>query len=193
MEELINAAPSIALGVGLAAACGFRVFVPLLGVSGAALYDLIPVTPGMAWLDSWPAFYCLLAATIVEVAAYYIPWVDNALDSLASPAAVVAGTLLAAAVFTDLPPMWRWSLALIAGGGAAGTVQATTTAARGVSTVATAGMGNFLVSTSELFLAVVTTVVSIVAPFVAIVLLIVMGLSVIRWVFFRRRPVTVRC
>jgi hypothetical protein len=184
----MDTALSIALGIGLAAACGFRVFVPLLGASAAALWDMVPVTEGMAWLDTWPAFYCLLAATIVEIAAYYIPWVDNALDSVASPAAVIAGTLLAGAVMTDLPPMYRWSLALIAGGGAAGMVQSTTTVARGASTLATAGLGNFVVSTGELVMAMVMTVVSIIAPLAAIVLLIVMTLVMFRWLARRRQP-----
>lgn len=187
MDTLFAAAPSIALGIGLAAACGFRVFVPLLGLSGAALWDVLPVNAGMEWLDSWPAFYCLLAATVVEIAAYYIPWVDNALDSLASPAAVIAGTLLTAAVITDLPPMYRWSLALIAGGGAAAAVQSTTVVARGASSMATAGLGNFVVSTSELLLSLLMTVVAIVAPVVALLLCVVLGVTFMRWISRRRR------
>src|SRR5213592_3270836 len=93
---------SICLGVGLSAACGFRVFVPLLGLSLAALAGHLQLAAGFEWIGTWPAFACFLAATVVEVAAYYIPWLDNLLDSLATPAAVVAGTMITAAVLTDM-------------------------------------------------------------------------------------------
>ena len=155
---------SICLGIGLAAACGFRVFVPLLGMSVASLGGHLTLAEGFEWIGTWPALGCLLTATILEVGAFYIPWLDNALDSLAIPAAYIAGALAAAAAVTDVSPLLRWSLALIAGGGIAGAVQATTTFARGTSTVTTGGLGNFLVATAELLLSALTTVLAIVVP-----------------------------
>ena len=132
---------SICLGVGLSAACGFRVFVPLLGVSVAALAGHLGLAEGFEWIGTWPALACFLTATVLEVAAYYMPWIDNLLDSVATPAAVVAGTMITAAVVTDMSPLMKWSLALIAGGGTAGVIQATTVALRGTSSVTTGGTG----------------------------------------------------
>jgi hypothetical protein len=116
----LDLALSIALGVGLAAATGFRVFLPMLVVSVAAYTRYLPVGENFAWLGTPSALMMLGVATAVEILAYYIPGVDNLLDTLATPAAVVAGTLVSAAVITDLPPMLKWTTAIIAGGGVAG-------------------------------------------------------------------------
>src|SRR6478752_5731812 len=119
---------SISLGIGLSAACGFRIFVPLLVMSFAANAGHINLSPGFDWIATWPAFVCFLTATILEITAYYIPWLDNLLDTIATPAAVVAGTIITAAVITDMSPLLKWSLALIAGGGTAGIIQASSIA-----------------------------------------------------------------
>src|SRR5262245_10612350 len=134
---------SICLGIGLAAACGFRVFVPLLGVSMAALAGQVQLAEGVAWMGTWPALVCFLTAQILELGAYYIPWLDNLLDTIATPAAVVAGTIAMGSVVTDMSPLLKWTLALIAGGGTAGLIQSATVALRGTSSVTTAGMGNW--------------------------------------------------
>lgn len=108
---------SICIGVGLSAACGFRVFIPMLILSGASLFGNFELFESVAWLGSWPVFICLVIATVCEVLAYYIPWLDNLLDSIASPMAVIAGALVSYSVFTDMPPWAHWGLAIIAGGG----------------------------------------------------------------------------
>ena len=108
---------SIVLGIGLAAATGFRVFLPMLIVSGAAYTGHLPLGDSFAWLGTPSALTMLSVAAIVEVLAYYIPGVDNLLDTLATPAAFVAGTVVSAAVMTDVPPMVKWTAAVIAGGG----------------------------------------------------------------------------
>lgn len=174
---------SVCLGLGLSAACGFRVFVPLLGLSAAAMAGYVQPAEGWQWVGTWPALACLATATVLEIAAYYIPWVDNALDSIATPAAVVAGTLATASVVTDMDPLWKWSLALIAGGGIAGLIQAATVAIRGTSSVTTGGTANFAVATGELVLAVITTLLAIILPIfaaalaLAILILVVMRLT----------------
>lgn len=155
---------SISLGIGLSAACGFRIFVPLLAMSFAANAGHINLSDGFDWIATWPAFVCFLTATILEIAAYYIPWLDNALDTIATPAAIVAGTIITAAVITDMSPLLKWSLALIAGGGTAGIIQASTTALRGTSTLATGGLANFAVASGELVASVATTVLSMLLP-----------------------------
>src|SRR5262245_60157095 len=114
---------SIVLGVVLAAATGFRVFLPMLVVSGAAYTDHLTLDSSFAWLGPSFALTMFAVAALVEVLAYYIPGVDNLLDAVATPAAIAAGTIVSAAVMTDLPPMVKWMAAVIAGGGAAGFTQ----------------------------------------------------------------------
>jgi hypothetical protein len=180
---------SISLGIGLSAACGFRIFVPLLVMSFAANAGHINLSDGFDWIATWPAFVCFLTATILEIAVYYIPWLDNLLDTIATPAAVVAGTIIMSAVntapaITDMSPLLKWSLALIAGGGTAGVIQSTTTALRGVSSVSTGGLANFAIASAELVASVATTVLSIVLP-----ILTALGIAVLLVVFlcFARR------
>jgi hypothetical protein len=167
METLL----SLSVGIGLSAACGFRVFVPLLVMSIAALSGHLTLAHGFEWIGSYPALVAFSVATCLEIAGYYVPWVDHFLDSVATPAAVVAGTLVSASMVTDLSPFLKWTLAVIAGGGAAGLVQGTTVVARGASTVTTGGLGNPLVATLELLGAILTSALAILVPLLALVLI----------------------
>ena len=162
---------SVILGIGLAAACGFRVFVPFLIVGIAARAGHVIVGPSFAWLASAPALLALAIATALEIGGYYVPWLDHLLDVLATPAAVVAGAVMMASVVTGLDPMTRWILALIAGGGIAATVQALTVGTRKVSLLTTGGIGNPVVATGELFGAIALSLVAIVLPLLAFALL----------------------
>lgn len=170
---------SIFVGLGLSAAAGFRVFVPLFVVSLAARAGL-ELSPDFAWIASTPALIAFAMATIVEVAAYYMPFIDNLLDAITSPLAVVAGTILTAAVVTDMDPFFKWTLAIIAGGGMSGLVQAKTVVTRGASSVATAGLANPIVSTVELGGAVTTAAVSVLMPLIAVVLVFAVLLWMLR-------------
>lgn len=141
---------SVCLGLGLAAACGFRVFMPFLVLNLAARSGYVALAGNFEWIASTPALITLAVATVLEIAAYYVPWLDNLLDSVATPAAVVAGIVVTASVVTGIDPYLKWTLAVIAGGGVAGAVQATTVGARGASSLTTAGFGNPLLSTAEI-------------------------------------------
>ncbi len=178
---------SICLGLGLSAACGFRIFVPLLGLSIAAQAGHLNLASGFEWIDSPAALVCFSVATVLEILAYYIPWVDNALDSIATPAAVVAGTILTASVVADMSPLMQWTVAVIAGGGAAGIVQTGTVLVRGTSTATTGGSANFLVSTGEWLGALITTMLALVLPVLA-ALAVVVGLGYIIVRLLNRRP-----
>jgi len=168
MDVTIEVLLSIAIGVGLAAAVGFRVFVPFTVISLAALSGYLELAPGFDWIGSYPALLVFAVATVLEIAAYYIPWVDNLLDSIATPAAIVAGAVITASVVGDVSPLLRWSLAAIAGGGVAAAVQSGTVLLRGTSSTVTGGLGNFAVSSSELLGSVLTSLLAVFLPLVAV-------------------------
>jgi Domain of unknown function (DUF4126) len=164
----LDVALSIALGLGLATAVGFRVFVPLLVASIAAYTGHLQLSSGFAWLGSLSAVTMLSVAAIAEVLAYYIPVVDNLLDTIATPVALVAGTLVSAAVMVDLPPLVKWTAAVIAGGGAAGLTQVLSSILRAKSTAMTAGIGNSTIASGELGGAVLLSALALFAPLVAL-------------------------
>ena len=176
---------SIVLGVALAAATGFRVFLPMLIVSGAAYTGHLHLDNSFAWLGTPSALIMLSVAAVAEVLAYYIPVVDNLLDMVATPAAFVAGTIVSAAVMIDAPPMVKWTAAVIAGGGVAGLTQGLTGILRAHSTVLTGGLGNSVVATAELGSAALISFLALAAPSAAIVLVVLFLLVAIRLI--RRR------
>lgn len=178
---------SVLIGLGLSAAVGFRVFVPLLVMSIAARAGDLTLGSSFAWIGSTPALMAFSLATAVEITAYYLPVVDNVLDAVAGPAAVVAGILVSASVIGDIDPFLKWTLAVIAGGGIAGAVQAVTTGARGASTLTTFGVGNPALSTLELGGSAILSLVAILLPIVALVCLL--AFAVLAIVLTRRRRV----
>jgi hypothetical protein len=181
---------SIALGVGLAAAVGFRVFLPLLITSIATYAGYIPVSQGFEWLGTPAAVIMLSVAALAEALAYYIPGVDNLLDTIATPAALIAGTLVSAAVMADLPPLIKWTAAIIAGGGAAGITQGVTTMIRANSTAFTGGLGNPVIATGELGGATVVSLLALAVPFVALAVVILFCWFAVRTIrrLLRRTP-----
>ncbi len=187
--QTLDILTSIALGVGLAAAVGLRVFLPLLALAIAGYSGAVPLSESFQWLATLPAVAMLAVAAAAEIAAYYIPGVDNLLDALATPAALVAGTVAAAAVMTDLPPIVKWTTAVIAGGGAAGLTQGVTSLLRAKSTATTGGLGNPLVATGELGGAATLSLLAIFAPVVALVLVVLvvwLAVKLLRRLFARR-------
>ena len=176
----MDTALSIALGVGLAAATGFRVFLPLLVASIAAHTGHLHLDGNFAWLGTTTAMVMLGVAAVVEVLAYYIPAVDNLLDTITTPLALAAGTVVSAAVITDLPPLIKWSTAIIAGGGIAAITQGVTTLVRAKSTAFTAGLGNPLLSTFEMIAAVIVALLALLAPLIAVALVVVFCLVTVR-------------
>ncbi|HEY5204612.1 MAG TPA: DUF4126 domain-containing protein [Roseiarcus sp.] len=178
---------SIVLGIALAAATGFRLFLPMLIVSGAAYTGHLHLDDGFAWLGTLSALIMLSAAALAEVLAYTIPVVDNLLDTVATPAAFVAGTIVSAAVMIDAPPMVKWTAAVIAGGGIAGLTQGMTGILRAHSTVLTGGLGNPIIATAELGSAALISFLALAAPTVAIALVAVFLIVALRLVFRRFR------
>ena len=180
METLL----ALLVGIGLSAACGFRVFVPMLIVSAAAWGGWLPLAPGFEWMGTLPALVAFSVATLVEVAGYYVPWVDNALDTVAGPAATIAGTVLMASVITDVNPFLKWTLAIIAGGGTAATVQGMTTLARVGSSALSFGFLNPVLATVELLGATGLALLVLALPVVGLVVFVIVLFLAVK--FFRR-------
>lgn len=166
---------SIALGIGLAASSGFRVFLPLFALSVSAYFGLWPVNENFQWLASAPALTILGVATVAEIGAYLMPFLDNLLDTLAVPLAGLAGTAVMASTAADLSPAVTWALAVIAGGGAAAAIKGVNAATRAASAATTAGLANPVVSVAETGIATVMAVLSLFVPFLAVALLLVIG------------------
>jgi len=162
---------SLCIGIGLSAACGFRVFVPLLITSIAAKTGHLTLVPAFQWIGSDIALWTFATATVLEIGAYYIPWLDHVLDVIATPVAITAGIIITASMVGGLDPFLKWTLAVIAGGGAAGLVHAATAVTRGASTATTGGLGNPIFATIELGGSFLTSVLAVIAPVVTVVFL----------------------
>ena len=183
---------SVSLGLGLAAACGFRIFVPFLVLNLAARSGYVGLDGSFEWISSTPALITLAVATALEITAYYVPWLDNLLDSVATPAAVVAGIVVTASVVTGIDPYLKWFLAVIAGGGVAGVVQAMTVGARGTSSLTTAGFGNPFVTTAEIGGSALLSGMAVVVPALTAAVVLVLLILAVRRLRRRKASASVR-
>ena len=180
MGRIMEIILMIFVGIALSASVGFRIFVPFLVVSLATYTGHLSLAQDFVWIGSLPALICFSIATIFEIAAYYIPWLDNLLDTVAIPLAIVAGTVLTASFVSEMSPVLRWSLAIIAGGGAAGVTKVVSSTIRAVSTGVTGGFANSIFTTVETGISSVIAIFSVALPYIGIslALLILIFLSV---------------
>lgn len=178
---------SIFLGLGLAASAGFRIFMPLFALSLASYFNIWELNDSWQWIGSLAAVLTLGVAMIVEVLAYFIPWVDNILDSIAIPLAAIAGTAVMVSTVANLDPVVTWSLAIIAGGGTATAIKSAGATGRLASTATTGGLANPIVSTVETGTAVVVTTASIFAPVIGVILVLII-LIIIFSIYRKFRP-----
>ena len=178
MEETII---SIFLGIGLAASVGFRVFLPLLALSLAAYFNVWELNESWQWLGSFASVVVLSVATVIEILAYFIPFVDNLLDSIAVPLAAIAGTAVMVSTVANLDPVVTWSLAIIAGGGTAAAIAGTTGATRLTSTATTAGLGNPIISGIETIVSLIVSILSILLPVVAVIIVTIILFVLWKW------------
>ncbi len=167
------------IGIGLAAASGFRVFLPMFAVSLASYMGWIPMNDTFAWLSGLPTLITTGIATVVEILAYYIPYVDHLLDTLSVPLATVAGSVLFASQFADIGTFPQWALALIAGGGTAAAISSGFAGTRAASTATTGGLGNSVVATTETAGAGIMSVLAMAAPIIAGIAAIILVIVVI--------------
>jgi len=169
-----------ALGLGLAAAVGFRVFVPFLLVSIAARSGQVHLAGGFEWLGSDIALAMFGIAALLEIAAYFVPFFDNLLDTVAGPAAVIAGVVLMASTLIDMEPWLRWVIAIVAGGGTAGLLHGATSTLRLGSTATTGGLGNPAFATMETGASTALTILALMLPLVALALVIFLIVRTVR-------------
>lgn len=179
MSDILPYILSTFIGIGLAAASGFRVFLPLFAVSLASYLGWIPTNDNFQWLSGLPTLIVTGVATLVEILAYYIPVVDNFLDTVTVPLATVAGSVLFASQFIELGTFPQWALAIIAGGGTAATIAAGFAGTRAASTATTAGIGNNVIATTETAGAGLMSVLSIFLPVIAFIIALALLILVI--------------
>lgn len=182
MTELII---SLAVGIALSACSGFRVFVPMLVANLATRFQVLDLSNGFEWLSSPTATYILGAATIAEIMAYYIPVVDNLLDTITTPASFVAGTILTTSFLKIDSPELQWTLGILAGGGVAGTIQAGTGLLRLASTKFTGGFGNAFFATFENSIAVIFSLLTLWLPILVAVLGVLLFIFLLKKVLKR--------
>jgi len=173
---------AIAAGIALAAATGFRVFLPLLVAGLAARWGHLPLAHGFEWLSSTNVLLALGTASVAEVAAYYIPLVDHALDVVSGPAAIAAGIIASASVMVDVPAGIMWPTAIVGGGGIAALTKATSALLRAKLGLMTAGVANPVVATGETATAVATAAGAVIVP---VICLLILGVVAI-WIGRRR-------
>ena len=184
MENIL----SVCLGIGLSAACGFRVFIPVLVMSIASLSGYLTLSHGFQWIGTYPALVVFATAAILEIAAYYIPFIDNLMDSIAGPAAVVAGIVVAASSMIHMDPLLKWTLAIIAGGGTAAIFHGSTTLLRGASTGLTGGIGNHAVATAELGMASGLSILAVALPLLSAMVILTLLFFIMRKGFQKIKP-----
>lgn len=172
------------IGIGLAAATGFRVFLPMFAVSLASYMGWIPMNESFQWLSGLPTLITTGIATVVEILAYYIPFVDHLLDTMSIPLATVAGSVMFASQFAEIGTFPQWALALIAGGGTAAAISSGFAGTRAASTATTGGLGNSVVATTETAGAGIMSVLALAAPIIAFIVAIILIIAV---VFFGRK------
>ncbi|MBP7529233.1 MAG: DUF4126 domain-containing protein [Syntrophorhabdaceae bacterium] len=189
-REHVETIVAILTGIGLSAACGFRIFLPLLALNLAAMSGYVGLAPGFEWIGGYQVTIAFSLATVLEIVAYYVPWLDNVMDAIASPVSIIAGTVATASLLTDIPPSLKWTISIVAGGGIAGLLQGATVALRAKSSLFTGGLGNFIVASFELLASAIVSFLSLILPVVAFILamvLVVYCLLLARRVYMKKR------
>jgi hypothetical protein len=176
LETILN----VLLGIGLAATCGFRIFVPLLIMGIAGVSGNLNLSSGFEWIASYPAMIVFGIATIFEAVAYFFPYIDNLLNTISTPFSILAGVIVSAAVIADISPFLQWTLAIIAGGGAASATSLISNGAHHASTVVSAGITNPVISAVESVISVILPVLAIAMPVLAFILLIFLVAAIYR-------------
>jgi len=182
----------LAMGFSLAASAGLRAFLPLFVVGVAGRLDWIPLTSRFEWLADNPALIVFGIAVVAELLADKIPLFDNFLDLFQTFTKPVAGVIVSAAVFSELSPLQTAVLAIVLGGGVATSVHLAKTKVRWLSTAATAGLGNPIISSAEEVGAWGVAWAALFLPLLTAFAIVLLMFFCFRWARrrLRRRPLT---
>lgn len=173
MELITSYLVPILIGIGLSAAVGFRIFVPFLVMGLIQRFGIYSLPAGFEWLSQNEALLAFGIATIIEIIAYFVPWLDSALDLITTPLAMIGGTIMMGSSLYELDPLWKWSLAILAGGSTAGLIKSGNTGLRLLSTATTGGLGNFIIAVGELFLSILFSLLSAIIPFIIFIAVLI--------------------
>ena len=184
---------SILIGISLSATTGFRLFIPLLVLSGCSLAGWVELSPNFDWIGTYPAFAALSVAAVLETAAYFFPYIDNLLGAAATPVKIIAGMLITASVLVEMSPMLSWTLAIMLGGGSALGGSVISSTAHAGSTASTGGFANPFLSIFESIAAFFLSILSIIVPVIAIAVFILLTVMVVKiYRRLRRKRLTFR-
>lgn len=185
--QVVQAFLSLSMAFGLSASAGLNAYIPLLTI---ALVDrltdgLIDLQGPWVWLSSWWTIGVLAVLLAVEVLVDKVPAADTVNDIIHTVVRPAAGAILFAASTRTigLHPV----LAAVCGVILAGGVHAVKATGRPVVTATTAGSANPVVSTIEDLISTITSLVSVVAPYLVLALLVLIAALVTWWVVRRRR------
>jgi hypothetical protein len=174
--------------LGLSSVSGLRAYLPLLAlaissdVKGADGKPLVALSPSFHLLGSWWIIALLVLLVIGEFFVDKVPVVDHISDAVHTVIRPLSGAIIMAGVSNPISDRSPWAAAVL-GAVLALTVHSAKAATRPAVTATTAGIGNPVISSVEDAAAVLFTVLALLAPFVAVVLgliLIVVVMFLIR-------------
>ena len=191
--DVVQILLSLSLGLGLAAACGFRVFIPPLMMGVGSRLDLYKLEGSFVWVDDTWAIAIFAVATLLEIGGYFIPWIDNLLDAVATPAAIIGGIFVTSASLEgELDPSAQWTLSVIAGGSISGVIQLGTVATRAISTGTTGGLANPIISLLEAVASILCILISLFLVAIIPIVIIFLIWKSIGYIQIKKKEVAVQ-
>jgi len=180
---------------GLSSAAGLNAYIPLLTVGIMANRGMLHLTSPYDVLGSWWCIAILSVLLVVEIVVDKVPGADHVNDVIHTAIRPASGAILfasqAGVIHGVHPGVWIVLGLLMSGG-----VHATKSLARPVVNVSTAGIGAPVVSVVEDLVGTVLSIVSILVPILAALLVGIFGWLMyksFRRIFFgKRRPIAVR-
>ncbi len=171
---------SVLTAFGLSTSAGLNAYLPLLLVALLARFtDLVTLNPPWDALESWWVIGLLVVLLLIETLVDKVPAVDTANDVIQTFIRPTAGAVLFAAnsgVVGEMHPVLALACGLLVAGG----VHAAKATVRPVITGATAGTMNPVVSFAEDVLAFVVAILSILVPFLLMLLLLLATFWIVR-------------
>ena len=191
--DIVQILLSLSLGLGLAAACGFRVFIPPLMMGVGSRLDLYKLEGSFVWVDDNWAIAIFAVATLLEIGGYFIPWIDNLLDTVATPAAIIGGIFVTSASLEgELDSSAQWTLSVIAGGSVSGVIQLGTVATRAISTGTTGGLANPIISLLEAVASILCILISLFLVAIIPIVIIFLIWKSIGYIQITKKEITVQ-